>query len=202
MGIRWNQSSLPSPIASERRLHPWTLHWSLLVILSSTVQKVYRLDSAQLTRGKGGFLKTLNLSSSDLQVPLQWSSQARQLRQELGTKVQVWVYWFPAPDRAQTTGLGLERERESQRQHFQILSGPRQCCRELAPCLNFLGLQGHAGVDGWAYLYFDLKIHPGKINFGENSSLGQAGSERQPSSAPEVLGFLCPVSMWSRQDST
>lgn len=51
------------------------------------------------------------------------------------------------------------------------------------PCLRLPRLQGHAGMNGHVLILI-LKTHPGKINFSENPSLGQAGSKWQPEALP------------------
>lgn len=53
--------------------------------------------------------------------------------------------------------------------------------------------QGRAGINGHVSILI-LKTHPGKINFSENSSLGQAGSDYQPDS---LSGAGVPLSCLS-----
>lgn len=89
---------------------------------------------------------------------------------------------------------------KSQRWYFLILSGARGYCREQFPCLNLPRLQGHARINGYVFI-LTLKTHPGKINFSENSSLGQAWSECQPDSLPGA-GVPLPCLSVELQDST
>lgn len=104
----------------------------------------------------------------------------------------------PSPESTQAMWLGFEIEAEMVISRSCLVLG--DATGNSFPALVSPRLQGRAGINGHVLILI-LKTHPGKINFGENSSLGQAGSEYQPDSLP-AAGAPLPHRSVELQDST